>query len=69
MSKSADVLDDPLGRNGRGSGFLPHLNSLTVTMSQKSSVPQAPKSVSKVLMGDSCGHSRSPPPGARLFSN
>jgi hypothetical protein len=33
-------------------GFLSHLHSLMVTMSQKSSVPQAVKSVSQALMPD-----------------
>jgi hypothetical protein len=35
------------------SGFLSHLHSLMVTMSQKSSVPQPPISVSQALMPDS----------------
>jgi hypothetical protein len=34
-------------------GFLSHLHSLMVTMSQKSSVPQAAISVSQALMSDS----------------
>ena len=34
----ADVLDKPLRRRFSGSGFLSHLHSLAVTMSQKSSV-------------------------------
>jgi hypothetical protein len=33
-------------------GFLSHLHSLMVTMSQKSSVPQVVKSASQVLMPD-----------------
>ena len=33
-------------------GFLSHLHCLMVTMSQKSSVPQATKSVSQALMPD-----------------
>jgi hypothetical protein len=33
-------------------GFLSHLHSLMVTMSQKSFVPQAAKSVSQALMSD-----------------
>jgi hypothetical protein len=33
-------------------GFLSHLHSLVVAMSQKSSVPQAAKSVSQALMSD-----------------
>jgi hypothetical protein len=33
-------------------GFLSHLHSLVVTMSQKSSGPQAAKSVSQALMPD-----------------
>jgi hypothetical protein len=41
----ADVLHDPLRRGFSVYGFLSHLHSLTVTMSQKSSVPQAAKSV------------------------
>src|SRR3954468_17669674 len=36
-------------------GFLSHLHSLMVTMSQKSSVPQAAKSVSQALMSDTVG--------------
>jgi UDP-glucose 4-epimerase len=34
-------------------GFLSHLHFLMVTMSQKSSIPQAVKSVSQALMSDS----------------
>ena len=34
-------------------GFLSHLHSLVVTMSQKSSLIQTPKSVSQVLTADS----------------
>src|SRR5277367_2242549 len=49
----ADVLHDPLRRRFRAYGFLSHLHSLMVTMSQKSSVPQAAKSVSQVLIPDS----------------
>src|ERR1019366_360047 len=49
----ADVLHDPLRRRFRVHGFLSHLHSLMVTMSQKSSVPQAVKSVSQALMPDS----------------
>ena len=48
----ADVLHQPLGRRFRVLGFLSHLHSLMVTMSQKSSVPQAIKSVSQALMSD-----------------
>src|SRR5271168_3266493 len=48
----ADVLHDPLRRRFRVHGFLSHLHSLMVTMSQKSSVPQAVKSVSQALMPD-----------------
>jgi hypothetical protein len=48
----ADVLHDPLRRRFRVFGFLSHLHSLMVTMSQKSSVPQAVKSVSLALMSD-----------------
>jgi hypothetical protein len=48
-SGPADILHDPLRRRFRGSGFLSHLHSLVVTMSQKSSLPQAAKSVSQVL--------------------
>ena len=36
-------------------GFLSHLHSLMVTMSQKSSIPQAAKSVSQVLKSDTTG--------------
>src|SRR5215203_6803372 len=49
---TADVLHDPLRRRFRMRGFLSHLHSLMVTMSQKSSVPQAAKSVSQALMSD-----------------
>ncbi len=45
-------IHDPLRRQFRRSGFLSHLHSLTVTMSQKSSVPQPPKFVSLVLTPD-----------------
>ena len=38
-------------------GFLSHLHSLMVTMSQKSSVPQAAKSVSQALMSDTSAES------------
>src|SRR6476620_4782390 len=50
---TADVLHDPLRRRFRMHGFLSHLHSLMVTMSQKSFVPQAAKSVSQALMSDS----------------
>src|SRR6187402_2464134 len=50
---TADVLHDSLRRRFRMHGFLSHLHSLVVTMSQKSSVPQAAKSVSQALMADS----------------
>src|SRR6478609_11698486 len=50
---TADVLHDPLRRRFRMHGFLSHLHSLMVTMSQKSFVPQAVKSVSQALMSDS----------------
>jgi hypothetical protein len=49
---TADVLHDPLRRRFRMHGFLSHLHSLMVTMSQKSSVPQAAKSVSQALMSE-----------------
>src|SRR3954471_16840729 len=49
---TADVLHDPLRRRFRTQGFLSHLHSVMVTMSQKSSVPQAAKSVSQALMSD-----------------
>jgi len=49
---TADVLHDPLRRQFSSYGFLSHLHSLMVTMSQKSSVPQAAKSVSQALMSD-----------------
>ena len=51
--RPADALDDLLGRQVVGVGFLSHLRSLRATMSQKSSLPQAAKSVSRVLMSDS----------------
>jgi hypothetical protein len=54
----ADVLHDPLRRRFSVYGFLSHLHSLMVTMSQKSSATQAAKSVSQALMPDS-------PPGRR----
>src|SRR4051794_35241342 len=49
---TADVLHDPLRRRITMHGFLSHLHSLMVTMSQKSFVPQAAKSVSQELMSD-----------------
>src|SRR5215203_297985 len=49
---TADILHDPLRRRFRMHGFLSHLHSLVVTMSQKSSAPQAAKSVSQALMSD-----------------
>src|SRR4051812_25995028 len=49
---TADVLHDPLRRRFRMHGFLSHLHSLVVTMSQKSFVPQAVKSVSQALRSD-----------------
>src|SRR3954469_465083 len=49
---TADGLHDPLRRRFRVYGFLSHLHSLMVTMSQKSSVPQDTKSVSQALMSD-----------------
>src|SRR5664279_613335 len=52
---SANVLHDPLGGRFGGSGFLAHLHSLMVTMSQKSSVLQPAKSVSQVLTPDNTG--------------
>jgi selenocysteine lyase/cysteine desulfurase len=48
----ADILFDPLRRRFNVQGFLSHLHSLMVTMSQKSSVPQAANSVSQALMSD-----------------
>src|ERR1700684_1698943 len=47
-----DVLYEPFRRRFRTYRFLSHLHSLMVTMSQKSSVPQAVKSVSQALMSD-----------------
>jgi hypothetical protein len=47
-----DILHDPLRRRYSLYGLLSHLHSLMVTMSQKSSLPQAAKSVSQVLMPD-----------------
>src|SRR3954452_12856077 len=49
---TTDGLHDPLRWRFRMQGFLSHLHSLMVTMSQKSFVPQADKSVSQVLMSD-----------------
>jgi hypothetical protein len=43
------VLHDPLGGQFDGSGFLAHLHSTMVTMSQKSFVLQPAKSVSQAL--------------------
>ena len=51
--RPADALDDLFGRQVGGVGFLSHLRSLGATMSQKSSIPQAAKSVSRVLVSDS----------------
>src|ERR1035437_3749634 len=51
----ADVLHEPLRRRFRMHVFLSHLHSLMVTMSQKSSVPKAVKSVSQALMPDNVG--------------
>jgi|SRR5450830_1175046 hypothetical protein len=50
--RAANVLHNSLRRRFQVSGFLSHLHSLMVTMSQKSCVPQAAKSVSQVLMPD-----------------
>jgi len=47
----AAVLHNPLRRRLRMHGFLSHLHSLAVTMSQKSSVPQAAKSVPQADIG------------------
>jgi len=47
-----DAFDDLFGRQVGGVGFLSHLRSLGATMSQKSSLPQAAKSVSRVLKPD-----------------
>ena len=44
--RPTDVLHKPLGRQCLGSGFLSHLHSLAITMSQKSSAIQYPQSVS-----------------------
>ena len=51
-SGPADILHNPLRRRFRVYGFLSHLHSLMVTLSQKSSVPQVVKSVSQVLIPD-----------------
>ncbi len=48
----ANILYEPLRWQFSVYGFLSHLHSLMVTMSQKSSVPQAAKSVSQALMPD-----------------
>src|SRR5271154_4623777 len=50
--RPADVFHNPLGGQFLGLGFLSHLHSLMVTMSQKSSVPQAAISLSQALMSD-----------------
>jgi len=47
-----NVLHDPLGRRLLALGFLSHLHSLMVTMSQKSSLLQHANSVSQVLIPD-----------------
>jgi transposase len=49
---AADRLDNLLRRLLRLIGFLSHLHSLVVTMSQKSSLVQTPKSVSQALTPD-----------------
>src|SRR6478609_9718994 len=49
---TADVLDDPLRRQFRVHGFLSHLHSLMVTMSQKCPFSHTAKSVSQALMSD-----------------
>src|SRR5262245_316266 len=51
-SCASDVADNAFRRRGRGLGFLSHLRSLAATMSQKSSLPQATSSVSRVLKRD-----------------
>jgi hypothetical protein len=48
----ADVPNNPLRRWFSSSGFLSHLHSSAVTMSQKFSFLQAAKSVSQVLTGN-----------------
>jgi hypothetical protein len=45
---------NPLGRRFLGLGFLSHLHSSMVTMSQKSSLPQVAIFVSQVLIPDRC---------------
>src|SRR3954464_8264329 len=47
---TADVLHDPLRRRFRTQGFLSHLHSLMVTMSQKSFVPQTAPRASSFAM-------------------
>jgi hypothetical protein len=49
---SPNVLHNPLGRRLLAHGFLSHLHSLMVTMSQKSSFLQPANSVSQVLIPD-----------------
>src|ERR1700687_2863475 len=49
---SANVLHDPPGGRFGGSGFLAHLHSSMVTMSQKSSVLQTATAVSQALTSD-----------------
>ena len=51
--RTADVSDDLLDWLFQLSGFLSHLHSLAVTMSQKSSLVQQVRSVSKALTPDS----------------
>ena len=55
LSGPTGLLDDLFGRQVGGVGFLSHLRSLGATMSQKSSLPQAAKSVSRVLVSDRWG--------------
>ena len=43
--RTADILDDLLAMTAKASGFLPHLHSMMVTMCQKSSLINLPKSV------------------------
>jgi len=50
---AADVFNKPLRRRLGAIGFLAHLHSSMVTMSQKSSFPQPVKSVSQALTPDS----------------
>ncbi|MEP1199900.1 hypothetical protein, partial [Tateyamaria sp.] len=61
---------DQLGsRSFAGSGFLVHLHSLTVTMTQKSSVVQILNSVPQVLTSDNFNYIRKTVTNASIARN